>query len=92
MPYSTRIVEYGNAQFIENGQSSGSSEPRKVDVQETRVETFTPSVSPPVVVPLIVPQFRNVLEQQNNILTPLDEHVNDEPTNNKQATNEQVLP
>ena len=92
MPYSTRIVEYGNARFIENGQSSGSSEPRKVDVQETKVETFTPSVSPPVVVPLIVPQFRNVLEQQNNILTPLDEHVNDEPTNNKQATNEQVLP
>ena len=32
--HSTRIVESGNARFIENGQSSGSGEPRKVDVQE----------------------------------------------------------
>ena len=33
--HNIRIVEYGNAQFIENGQTSGSGEPRKVDVQET---------------------------------------------------------
>ena len=32
--HSTRIVESGNARFIENGQISGSSEPRKVNVQE----------------------------------------------------------
>ena len=39
--HSTRIVESGNRRFIENGQTSGSGEPRKVDVQETWVETFT---------------------------------------------------
>ena len=33
--HSTRIVESGNARFIENGHSSGSGEPRKVDIEET---------------------------------------------------------
>ena len=85
------IVESGNARFIENGQTSGTGEPRKVDVQETWVETFTPSVSPPVVAPLVVPRFYNMLKQQRNVLNPL-EHVNEEPANNEQAINEQMIP
>ncbi|KAL8151243.1 LOW QUALITY PROTEIN: hypothetical protein V2J09_021051 [Rumex salicifolius] len=35
---STRIVETGNARFIENGQTSGSNVPRKVDIQEIHVK------------------------------------------------------
>ena len=33
-----RIVETGNAIFLENGEISGSNEPRKVDVKEIRVD------------------------------------------------------
>ena len=36
--HSVRIVETGNAIFIENGEISGSNEPRKVDVEEIRVD------------------------------------------------------
>ena len=33
-----RIVETGNARFLENGEISGSNEPRKVNVEEIRVD------------------------------------------------------
>ena len=36
--HSLRIVETGNARFLENGEISGSNEPRKVDVEEIRVD------------------------------------------------------
>ena len=36
--HSVRIVETGNARFLENGEISGSNEPRKVDVEEIRVD------------------------------------------------------
>ena len=55
------------------------------------METFTPSVSPSVVASLVVPRFYNMLKQQRNVLNPL-EHVNEEPANNKQAINEQMIP
>ena len=50
--HSVRIVETGNARFLENGEISGSNEPRKVDVEEIRVHI------PPLFLPqeLIVPQ------------------------------------
>ena len=35
--HSTRRVEIGNARFIENGEVSGSEEPRKVEIKEVRV-------------------------------------------------------
>ena len=35
--HSTRIVEIGNARFIENDEISGSVEPRKVKIEEVRV-------------------------------------------------------
>jgi len=43
--HSTRIVESGNARFIENGQFSGSNEPRIVDIKEIQVEILSTSVS-----------------------------------------------
>ena len=50
--HSVRIVETGNARFVENGEISGSNEPRKVDVEEIRVDI------PPLFLPqeIIVPQ------------------------------------
>ena len=47
-----RIVETGNARFLENGEISESNEPRKVDVEEIRVDI------PPLFLPqeIIVPQ------------------------------------
>ena len=57
--HTTRIVESGNARFIESGQSSGSVESRKVNVQEIQVETSTPSISSKVVVPIVVSRSNN---------------------------------
>ena len=50
--HSLRIVETGNARFLENGEISGSNEPRKVDVEEIIVDI------PPLFLPqeIIVPQ------------------------------------
>ena len=50
--HSVRIVETCNARFLENGEISGSNEPRKVDVEEIRVDI------PPLFLPqeIIVPQ------------------------------------
>ena len=50
--HNVRIVEIGNAIFLENGEISGSNEPRKVDVEEIRVDI------PPLCLPqeIIVPQ------------------------------------
>ena len=56
------------------------------------METLTPNVSPLVIVPLIVPRFCNMLEQQNNILNQLDEHASEEPANNEKIINEQMIP
>ena len=46
-----RIVEIGNARFLENGEISGSNEPRNVDVEEIRVDI------PPLFLPqeIIIP-------------------------------------
>ena len=35
--YTTRIVETRRAEFLENGDLSGSSEPRKIDLEENRI-------------------------------------------------------
>ena len=36
--HSMRIVETGNARFIENGEISGSTVPREVEIKEVRVQ------------------------------------------------------
>ncbi|KAJ1434073.1 Integrase, catalytic core, partial [Sesbania bispinosa] len=89
--HSTRIVESGNARFIENGQFSGSEESRKVDIQETTSNVSTPSVSSQVVIPLVVSQSHNMERQQVNVPTPQNEHIDDEPIDYVQVTNEQVV-
>ena len=47
--HSTRIVESGNARFIENGQFSGSDKPRNVDIKEIREDLLETNVSPDIV-------------------------------------------
>ena len=42
--HSMRILESGNARFIENGNISGSSESRNIEIKETLVETSTSNV------------------------------------------------
>ena len=51
---SARIVETENERFIENGEISRSVEPRKVKIQEVRVEIPLPKTSSQVVVPIVV--------------------------------------
>ena len=57
--HSVRIVETGNARFLENGEISGSNEPRKVDVEEIRVDI------PPLFLPqeIIIPQLVQQVEE-----------------------------
>ena len=52
--HSTRIVESGNARFIENGQFNGSEKSQKVDIVETHGESSSPIVSHEDVVPLVM--------------------------------------
>jgi len=40
--YSSRIVETGNARFIENGKVSGSVEKQSVEIKEVRVNILLP--------------------------------------------------
>ena len=92
--HSTRIVESGNARFIESGDISGSTEPRKVEIQEVRKETpsvSTPSTSYKVVVPTVVQRLHNYQEQQINDQTEDTTHnevVKIEPTQNEPTLNE----
>ena len=63
--HSPRIVETGNARFIENSENSGSEEPRNMVIQEVRVEIPIPITSK-FVVPTIVDHPNNIQEQQMN--------------------------
>ncbi|WVZ07203.1 hypothetical protein V8G54_020549 [Vigna mungo] len=81
--HSTRIVESGNARFIENGQFSGSEESRIVDIQEHTDSVSTSNVSSEVVIPLV--------RQQVNVPIPQNEHINVEPVDNERVTNEQLI-
>ena len=38
--HNMRIVETGNARFIENGEISGSTVPREVEIKEVRVQVI----------------------------------------------------
>ena len=52
--HTTRIIETGNARFIDN-EVSGRETPRKVDIQEMRVQIPLACVPNEVVLPSIVP-------------------------------------
>ena len=77
--HSTRIVETGNARFTENGQTSGSGEPRKGDIKEVQVEVSSPVVTPEVVVPIVLVQSNDTIVQHDDVPTSLDEGTNNEP-------------
>ena len=76
--HSTRIVESGNARFIENCDISGSDQMRNVSIQEVRVQISVPKTSI-IVVPELVSQPNKDQEQQINDSTLHNENVNSEP-------------
>ena len=89
-----RILESGNARFIENGNISGSSESRNIEIKETLMETSTSNVPSQVVVPVTVAQTHgNYGEQQHTEVhtTHHDVVVNEEEDDNVQV-DEQVQP
>ena len=61
-----RIVETGNARFLENGEISGSNEPRKVDVEEIRVDILPLFLPQEIIVPQPVQQVEEN-EQHNRV-------------------------
>ena len=78
--HSTRIVETGNARFIENGETSGSSESRGMNIKEIRVEDSSPVVPTQVVIPVVGVQSNTEIEQQNEEHTvPLNQEIENEP-------------
>ena len=77
--HSTRIVETGNARFIENSEISGSDNLRNVDIQEVRVQVPMPITSNKIVVPIVVELPNNIKQQIN------------EPSLHNMATNEQIV-
>ena len=76
--HSTRIVESGNARFIENCDISGSDQMRNVSIQEVRVQISVPKTST-IVVPELVSQPNKDQEQQIDDSTLHNENVNSEP-------------
>lgn len=78
--HSTRIVETGNARFIENGETSGSSESRGVNIKEIRVEDSSPVVPTQVVIPVVGVQPNTEIEQQNEEHSvPPNQEIENEP-------------
>jgi len=58
--HSTRIVETGNARFIENDETSGSEASRNMEIKEVRVQVLIASTSlSRVVVPHVVKTHNN---------------------------------
>ena len=81
--HSMRIVETENARFIENGEISGSSmEPRKIEIQEVKVQIPLPITSSQVLVPTNV-GLDNVQDQHINDDAPQNEVINNEPAMNE---------
>ena len=76
--HSTRIVESGNARFIENCDISGSDQMHNVSIQEVRMQISVPKTST-IVVPELVSQPNKDQEQQINDSTLHNENVNSEP-------------
>jgi len=72
--HSTRIVETGNARFIENGETSGSEASRNVETKEVRVQVPLTSTSTSRIVVPHVDEAHNDQEEQIN-----DPEVNNEP-------------
>ena len=67
-----RIVETDNARFLENGEISGSNEPRKVDVEEIIVD-ITPLFLPQeIIVPQPIQQVEKNEQHNRDGSLPLE--------------------
>ena len=77
---SRRIFKTGNARFIENGEISGSTVPRDVEIKKVRVQVPLACVSSnKVIALLIVVQNNNEEEQHNNEPMIHNEPIMEEP-------------
>jgi len=64
---STRIVETENAQFIENGETSGSDASQNVEIKEVRVQVpLTSTSTSSIVVPNVVEPLNDDEKQKSN--------------------------
>jgi len=72
--HNKRIVEIGNARFIENGETSGSEASQNVEIKEVRVQVPLTSTSTSRIVVPHVDEAHNDQEEQIN-----DPEVNNEP-------------
>ena len=70
--HSVRIVETGNARFLENGEISRSNEPRKVDVEEIRVDIPPLSLPQEIIVPQPVQQVEENEQHNRDGSLPLE--------------------
>jgi hypothetical protein len=77
--HSTKIVEIGNARFLENCEISGSNKPQNAVIQEVRVQVPLPITFKENVVPAVVQSFDNV------------EQVIDQPLHDEIITNEPII-
>ncbi|XP_075080360.1 uncharacterized protein LOC107807206 [Nicotiana tabacum] len=84
--HSSRIVETGNATFIENGEVSGSVENQSAEIKEVRVNILLPKNVPtstqiPNIVPVVEEHFDNTKQH-------LDETLHEETNSQISDTNE----
>ncbi|RVW83183.1 Retrovirus-related Pol polyprotein from transposon TNT 1-94 [Vitis vinifera] len=70
--HSVRIVETGNARFLENGEINGSNEPRKVDIEEIRVDIPPPFLPQEIIVPQPVQQVEDNEQHNRDGSLPLE--------------------
>ena len=91
--HSTRIVESGNARFIENGSVSGSVGARDVEIRESLMDQNPSNDPSQIEVPIIVaqPQGMNMEQQQMDAPSPIMDAIVQEEEENAQV-NEQVRP
>ncbi|GJU60323.1 retrovirus-related pol polyprotein from transposon TNT 1-94 [Tanacetum coccineum] len=73
--HSSRIVETGNAKFLEKGEVSGSVENQVVDIHEIRDDDPSPmNVHESTTTPDVVPVFQNQEQHLNNEQTPHEQN------------------
>ena len=78
--HSMRIVETRNAMFIENGEISGSTVPRDVEIKEVRIQVpLACASSSKVISHLVFAPNNNEEEQHNNEPMIHNEPIVEEP-------------
>ena len=77
--HGMRIIEIGNAMFIENGEISGSIVPQDVKIKEVRVQVPLACASSGKVIALLVVPNNNEEKQQNNKPVIHNEPIVEEP-------------